>query len=105
MTTHYPATIVVLIKNLSKLPGIGEKTAERLSMHMLQAPLKEMENLAKSILEVKEKVRLCSKCFGLSDGEICKICNDPSREQNVLCLVEQPADLVAIEKSGAFKGL
>jgi recombination protein RecR len=105
MTTHYPATIVVLIKNLSKLPGIGEKTAERLSMHMLQAPLKEMENLAKSILEVKEKVRLCSKCFGLSDGEICKICNDPSREQNVLCLVEQPADLVAIEKSGAFKGV
>jgi len=105
MTTHYPASIVVLIKNLSKLPGIGEKTAERLSMHILQAPLKEMENLAKSILEVKEKVRLCSKCFGLSDGELCKICSDPSREENVLCLVEQPADLVAIEKSGAFKGL
>jgi recombination protein RecR len=105
MTTHYPATIVVLIKNLSKLPGIGEKTAERLSMHILQAPLREMENLAKSILEVKENVRLCSKCFGLSDGEVCKICNDPGREQNLLCLVEQPADLVAIEKSGAFKGL
>lgn len=105
MTTHYPASIVVLIKNLSKLPGIGEKTAERLSMHILQAPLKEMKNLAKSILEVKEKVCLCSKCFGLSDGELCKICSDPSREENVLCLVEQPADLVAIEKSGAFKGL
>jgi recombination protein RecR len=105
MTTHYPATIVVMIKNLSKLPGIGEKTAERLSMHILQAPLKEMENLANSILEVKKKVRLCAKCFGLSDDEVCKICNDPSREQNVLCLVEQPADLVAIEKSGAFKGV
>ena len=105
MTTHYPATIGVLVKNLSKLPGIGEKTAERLSMHMLQAPLKEMENLAKSILDVKEKVRLCSVCFGLSDGEVCKICNNPGREQNVICLVEQPADLVAIEKSGAFKGL
>jgi recombination protein RecR len=105
MTTHYPATIGVLIKNLSKLPGIGEKTAERLSMHMLQASLKEMENLAKSILDVKEKVRLCSVCFGLSDGEVCKICNNPGREQNVICLVEQPADLVAIEKSGAFKGL
>lgn len=105
MTTHYPATIGVLIKNLSKLPGIGEKTAERLSIYMLQAPLKEMENLAKSILDVKEKVRLCSVCFGLSDGEVCKICNNPGREQNVICLVEQPADLVAIEKSGAFKGL
>ena len=105
MTSHYPATIVALIKNLSKLPGIGEKSAERLSMHILQAPIKEMENLANSILDVKRKVRLCSKCFGLSDSEICKICKDPSREQNVLCLVEQPADLVAIEKSGAFKGL
>ena len=105
MTTHYPATIVVMIKNLAKLPGIGEKTAERLSMHILQAPLKEMENLANSILEVKKKVRFCSKCFGLSDDEVCKICNDPNREQNVLCLVEQPADLVAIEKSGAFKGV
>ncbi len=105
MTTHYPATIGVLIKNLSKLPGIGEKTAERLSIYMLQAPLREMENLAKSILDVKEKVRLCSVCFGLSDGEVCKICNNPGREQNVICLVEQPADLVAIEKSGAFKGL
>lgn len=105
MTTHYPATIVGLIKNLSKLPGIGEKTAERLSMHMLQAPLKEMENLANSILEVKKKVRLCSKCFGLSDAEVCRICNDPGREQNILCLVERPADLVAIEKSGAFNGL
>jgi recombination protein RecR len=105
MTNHYPASIVVLIKNLSKLPGIGEKTAERLSMYMLLAPLKEMENLAKSILDVKEKVRLCSVCFGLSDGEVCKICNNPGREQNVICLVEQPADLVAIEKSGAFKGL
>lgn len=104
MTSHYPSTIVALIKNLSKLPGIGEKSAERLSMHILQAPLKEMENLANSILDVKRKVRLCSKCFGLSDSEICKICKDPSREQNVLCLVEQPADLVAIEKSGAFKG-
>ena len=105
MTSHYPATIVALIKNLSRLPGIGEKSAERLSMHILQAPIKEMENLANSILDVKRKVRLCSKCFGLSDSEICKICKDPSREQNVLCLVEQPADLVAIEKSGAFKGL
>ncbi len=105
MATHYPATLVALIKNLSRLPGIGEKTAERLSMYILQAPLNEMEHLAKSILNVREKVRLCSKCFGLSDDEICKICNDPSREQNILCLVEQPADLVAIEKSGAFKGL
>lgn len=105
MATHYPSTILGLIKNLSRLPGVGEKTAERLAMHILQAPSKEMTNLASSILEVKEKVRLCAKCFGLSDSEICNICHNPSREQNILCLVEQPADMVAIERSGAFKGL
>ncbi len=105
MTTHYPSTIIALIKNLSRLPGIGEKTAERLAMHILKVPLKEASGLAESILKVKEKVRLCNKCFGLSDSEVCKICSDVNREQNVLCVVEQPGDLVALEKSGAFKGL
>lgn len=105
MTTHYPSTIITLIKNLSRLPGIGEKTAERLAMHILKVPLKEAGSLAESILKVKEKVRLCNKCLGLSDSEVCKICSDASREQSVLCVVEQPGDLVALEKSGAFKGL
>jgi recombination protein RecR len=105
MTTHYPSTIIALIKKLSKLPGIGEKAAERLVMHILKVSLKEAAGLAESILKVKEKVRLCNKCFGLSDSEVCKICSDVNREQNVLCVVEQPGDLVALEKSGAFKGL
>lgn len=105
MTTHYPLPIIDLIKNLSRLPGIGEKTAERLTMHILKLSLKEATNLTESILKVKEKVRLCEKCFGLSDSEVCKICSDVTREQSVLCLVEQPADMVAIEKSGAFKGV
>ncbi|MFO8083981.1 MAG: recombination mediator RecR [Desulfobacterales bacterium] len=103
--THYPSSIVELIRNLSKLPGIGEKTAERLAMYILKIPLKEASGLSESILKVKEKVQLCTKCFGLSDSEVCKICGDSTREQSVLCLVEQPADLVALEKSGAFKGL
>ena len=77
--SHYPATIVNLIKNISKLPGIGEKTAERLTMHILRAPLKEAEQLSKSILEAKEKVRLCKLCYGLSDDEVCKICTDPAQ--------------------------
>ena len=105
MTTHYPATIIGLIKNFSKLPGIGEKSAERLVMHILRAPAQEARELSRSILDLKEKTRLCSQCFGLSDAEFCKICSDPSRQRQVLCVVEQPADLVALEKSGAFKGL
>ena len=102
--SHYPATIVNLIKNISKLPGIGEKTAERLTMHILRAPRKEAEQLSKSILEAKEKVRLCKLCYGLSDDEVCKICTDPARDASLLCVVEQPADMVAMEKSGAFIG-
>lgn len=102
--SHYPATIVNLIKNISKLPGIGEKTAERLAMHILRASRKEAEQLSKSILEAKEKVRLCKLCYGLSDDEVCKICTDPTRDASLLCVVEQPADMVAMEKSGAFIG-
>jgi recombination protein RecR len=103
--SHYPASIRTLIKRISGLPGIGEKTAERLAMHMLKSPLKEIEALAASMLDVKHKVRLCRRCFSLSDGELCGICSDPSRDGKLLCVVEQPADMVAIEKSGAFKGL
>lgn len=102
--SHYPATIVNLIKNISKLPGVGEKTAERLAMHILRAPRKEAEQLSKSILEAKEKVRLCTLCYGLSDDEVCSICTDPTRDASLLCVVEQPADMVAMEKSGAFIG-
>ncbi len=105
MATHYPASIVGLIKNFSKLPGIGEKSAERLVMHLLKAPPKEAQDLARSITDLKEKVRLCSQCYGLSDSELCNICMDPARLRGLLCVVEQPADMVAIEKSGAFNGL
>jgi recombination protein RecR len=102
--SHYPATVVNLIKNICKLPGIGEKTAERLAMHILRAPRKEAEQLSKSILEAKENVRLCKLCYGLSDDEVCKICTDPTRDASLLCVVEQPADMVAMERSGAFIG-
>ena len=102
--THYPSSIVKLIKNLSRLPGIGEKTAERLAMHILRAPAKEAERLSISIKEIKEKVRLCSMCFALSDNDVCNICSDPTRNNSILCVVEQPADMVAIEKSGAYTG-
>ena len=103
--THYPPSILRAIKHISRLPGIGEKTAERLTMHLLAAPRLEVEQLAGSILEIKNKARLCSLCFSLSDTDICSICSNPSRDNTVVCVVEQPADMVSIEKSGAFSGL
>ena len=77
---HYPASIVKLIRNFSQLPGIGEKTAERLALHVLRSPKKAAEALSQSILEVKERVRLCSICFTLSDTERCSVCEDTGRD-------------------------
>lgn len=101
---YYPSSIRKAIKHISRLPGIGEKTAERLVMHLLRSPRLEVEQLAQSVLELKDKVRLCSMCFGLSDGDICSICSNEARANGQLCVVEQPADMVSIEKSGAFSG-
>ena len=102
---HYPVSIRELIRNFSKLPGIGEKTAERLAIHILRQPVAEVEKLAQSLVAVKQKIKLCAMCFALSDTEKCQICQDPSRDGTQLCIVEQPADMVSIEKSGAYKGL
>ena len=102
--SYYPSTVLKLIRNFSRLPGVGEKTAERFAMHIIRASLKEVEALSQSLLETKEKVRLCRQCFALSDGDTCDICRNPSRDDTLLCVVEQPGDMVAIERSGAFSG-
>jgi len=101
----YPQSLVSLIKHLSKLPGIGEKTAARLALHILRSSDEDAKALSRNILEVKEKIRFCSKCFGLCETDPCKICLNRGRDHTMLCVVEQPNDLVALEKSGAFKGL
>jgi len=101
---HYPTSIRQVIRQLSKLPGIGEKTAERLAMYILRSSRSDAEQLARSIGELKDKVRLCSICFSLSEEERCSICSNPSRDERLLCVVEQPADMVSIEKSGAYNG-
>ncbi len=101
---QYPASITRLIRNLSKLPGIGEKSAERLAMHLLQANTRQVRELADSLRELKEKARLCSRCFALSDEPVCRICSDPARDPSVVCVVEHPVDMVAIEKTAAFNG-
>ncbi len=102
---HYPKSIRNLIKQLSRLPGIGEKTAERLAMHILKCPVDQAQALAESILQVKRSVQHCQQCFGLSDGPVCQVCQDPGRDIRLICVVEQPADMLSIEKSGCYKGL
>ena len=102
--SYYPPSILNLIKHIARLPGIGEKTAERLALHILRSPRTEVEKLSDSIIAAKENIRLCKTCFGLSDDEICQICSNPARDDALLCVVEQPADMVAMEKSGAFNG-
>jgi hypothetical protein len=100
---YYPGSIRNLIRTLARLPGIGSKTAERLAMHILQQPAEEAHQLARSIVDLKKRLRLCSRCFSLSDDALCRICRDPSRETGLICVVEQPADMASIEKSGAFQ--
>ena len=102
---HYPEAIVKLIHSLSTLPGIGKKTAERLALHILHAPDHEAVALAADIIELKKNVRLCVSCFALTDRETCQICSDPGRDKGVICVVENPTDMAAIEKSGAFSGV
>lgn len=102
---HYPPSILNLIDNFSKLPGIGKKTAERLVMHILRSPRREAEKLSSSIMDLKNKMRLCTLCFSLSEAARCPICSDPSRNRQLICVVEKPADMAAIEKSGAFNGV
>lgn len=102
---HYPPSVLNLIKELSRLPGIGQKTAERLAMYLLSAKLEEVRALADSISAMKQTVRLCQRCFSLSDEEICRLCRNPRRDAQLLCVVEQPADMASLERSGAFNGL
>ena len=101
---HYPDPILKLINSLSTLPGIGKKTAERLALHILHAPDSQASTLAADIIGLKKSIKLCRVCFALSDKDVCSICSDPVRDQSIICVVESPADMAAIEKSHAFSG-
>ena len=94
-----------LIKRLARLPGIGEKTASRLALHILRASREEARELAESIRAVKEKITLCSQCYNLTDADPCNICEGGDRDRSLLCVVEEPGDLIALENSGEFRGL
>lgn len=100
----YPQPLENLIKQLSRLPGIGQKSATRVALYILKHQSELAESLAKSLIEVKEKIRFCPICFNFTDGEICSICSDSNRSNGIICIVEGPGDQLAIEESGIFKG-
>jgi recombination protein RecR len=101
----YPGPINRLVAELSKLPGIGQRTAQRLAFHVLREEETEALGLADAIREVKEKVGLCEVCFNLSEGRRCQICDDPRRDRSLICVVEQPADVIPIERTHEYRGL
>jgi len=103
--TGYAETIERLMAELGKLPGIGARTAERLAFHILKATDAEAMGLAEAIRDVKTKIRPCSQCFNLSEGERCTVCADPRRDRSAICVVEQPKDLLSLEATGAYQGL
>jgi recombination protein RecR len=100
----YAAPIKRLIQELARLPGIGEKTAARLANHILRVSGEDARRLAESIVEVKEKIKFCSMCFNLAEDDLCDICRDASREKDLICVVEDPDSLIAVEESGCFRG-
>lgn len=102
---YYSSQINKLIEQLSGLPGIGTKSAQRLAFHILNMPIEHVKELSSSILEAKENVRYCKKCFTLTDQEICPICSNPKRDQKQIMVVENTRDLAAYEKTGKYEGV
>lgn len=101
----FPVSMKVLTEEFSKMPGIGPKTAERLAFYILRSSKNDAEALARAIARVKESVRSCEACNNLSEEELCEICKSPSRDRSILCIVEEPNDVITIEKAGNFNGI
>ncbi len=100
-----PQALGQLIEDLSRLPGIGKKTATRLALYILRRPESEAQSLAGDLFELHGAIKLCSNCFAFSENDPCVICSDQRRDHQLICVVEEPGDLMAIEKTGAFKGV
>jgi recombination protein RecR len=100
----YPEPVARLIEALQRLPGIGPKTAQRLTFFLLKRPADEVRELSESLMAVKERIVSCRSCFNVTDEDPCRICADPRRDDRVLCVVEEPNDLLAMERTGEFRG-
>src|SRR5437868_5325724 len=103
--TEASGAIARLIQEFAKLPGIGPKTAERLTHHLLAADRPTVLALADALRAIKDNVHACRQCFNLTEGELCSLCADPRRDASLICVVEQPRDLAALERAGTYRGL
>jgi recombination protein RecR len=104
MAGNYTAPVQSLIDELGRLPGIGPKSAQRIAFHLLKVPVDDATRLAHAITDAKARVRFCERCFNVADDVLCPICNDDTRDSSVLCVVEESRDIVAIERTGEFRG-
>lgn len=104
MASHYAAPVQDLIDEFSRLPGIGPKSAQRIAYHLLKASKQEAARLANSITQLKERIGFCKRCFNIAEGDLCGFCLDQRRDGHVVCVVEEPKDVVAIERTGSFRG-
>ncbi len=101
---YYPEPVARLIDAFQRLPGIGPKTAQRLTFYMLKRPADEVRELGDALLAMKQKITYCRTCFNVTDEDPCRICTDPRRDEHVLCVVEEPNDLLAMERTGEYRG-
>ncbi len=101
----YPQSLIALIRELGKLPGVGPKSAQRLAFYLFKQPEEDVRTLAEALLDAKANLHECRICYNITDQDICSVCSDGSRDQTIICVVEQPADLLAIERSGEYQGL
>ena len=101
---YYTESLDKLVKELGKFPGIGPRSAQKLAFHIMKIPKEEARELAQAIVDIKEKTRHCSICNNFSEGEYCPICANPGRDKSIICVVEEPNDIIAIEKIGVYKG-
>lgn len=105
MSRRYPKPMARLIEELVRLPGVGPKTAQRLAFFLINQSLAEVESLAESIIEAKRRIRYCSQCFHITEEDPCAICSDPKRNHRFICVVEEPRDVIAIERTKSFDGV
>lgn len=105
MSEGHAPPLARLVSELSKLPGVGNRTAQRLAFHLLRASPEDARALAEAIVEVKEKIGLCEVCFNLTDESRCRICQDPRRDRSIVCVVEEPSDVIPMERTHEYHGL
>ena len=104
MASPYTPPVQMLIDELGRLPGIGPRSAQRLALHLIKSEDEDVARLARAIIEAKQRVRFCDRCFNLADSEFCSICSDGKRESSIVCVVEDSRDIAALERTGEFRG-